>query len=60
MKINCVRCIYFYITWDVKNQRGCKYHGFKSQKPPSMVVYESSGDNCVAYTLKEKKYKKKK
>jgi len=52
MKVNCMKCLYFYITWDLKNQRGCKYHGFKSPKIPSLVVYESSGEECVGYTQK--------
>jgi hypothetical protein len=53
MKINCLKCIYYFVTWDIKNQRGCKFHGFKSQKMPSRVVFEASGEPCTGFNLKK-------
>lgn len=51
---NCFQCKYFFITWDPKNPRGCKYFKFKSKALPSTIVLKSSGDNCVAFKPKDK------
>lgn len=51
-KIRCVKCQYYYITWDKTFPYGCKAMGFKSHKVPSAVVKESSGQDCLAFTPK--------
>jgi hypothetical protein len=51
--IDCFTCIHFYVTWDKKHPRGCKALGFKSREIPSLVVFQSSGYDCLRY--KEKK-----
>lgn len=51
-KINCLKCKYFYVTWDQKFPNGCKFFGFKSQYRPSLVVWQTSGQECHAYTIK--------
>lgn len=51
-RINCINCIYFYITWDKNNPRGCKYFGFKSKLLPSVMVYKSSGEDCKMFKSK--------
>lgn len=53
-RINCFKCIHFYITWDPNNPRGCKYFGFKTKLLPSLSVFQSSGRICQAFV---KKYK---
>ncbi|MFZ5944396.1 MAG: uracil-DNA glycosylase [Bacillota bacterium] len=51
--INCLKCSYFYVTWDKKFPRGCKAYGFKTAKVPSVVVMQSSGTTCLYYKQKE-------
>lgn len=51
-RINCVRCVYYYVTWDPKSPKGCKYFGFKSKLLPSQVVFNNSGSPCEAFKQK--------
>ncbi|MBX4262004.1 uracil-DNA glycosylase [Clostridium estertheticum] len=52
-KINCSKCIYYYITWDPAFPKGCKLYGFKSPNLPSILVKRSSGISCGKFTPKE-------
>ncbi len=54
-KINCFKCKFYYITWEKSFPYGCKALGFKTKSNPSKVVYESSGNVCLAFQPKEKK-----
>ena len=58
-RVNCNKCKYFYITWDPRFPRGCKYFGFKSADMPSVAVYTSTGLQCIVYEEKEEKSKQK-
>ncbi len=49
---NCRHCQHYFITWDKKAPNGCHAMHFKSRKMPAMVVYESSGKECMAFTAK--------
>jgi hypothetical protein len=51
-KINCTKCMYYYITWDSSFPRGCKIYGFKSLNSPSILVKQSSGISCGKFTPK--------
>jgi len=51
-RINCLRCQYYFVTWNPNNPHGCKRYGFKSQQIPSIVVFNSSGTPCQFFTLK--------
>lgn len=51
-RINCLNCKYYYITWDQKNPKGCKYFGFKTKLMPSVMVYRTSGENCHMFQPK--------
>lgn len=51
-KIDCMKCKYFYITWDSNSPRGCKYFNFKSKQLPSTVVLQSSGEACLKFAPK--------
>ncbi|MBU3158942.1 uracil-DNA glycosylase [Clostridium frigoris] len=53
-KINCCKCIYYYITWDPAYPKGCKLYGFKSATLPSILVKQSSGIACAKFTPKVK------
>ena len=52
-KVNCKKCIYYFVTWEAASPHGCKAFGFKSRIIPSIEVKKSSGQECGMY--KEKK-----
>jgi hypothetical protein len=52
-KIDCFKCRHFYITWDKSFPKGCEAIGFKSEKMPSVVVYEASGIACLRFAKEE-------
>lgn len=52
-KVNCYHCKFYYITWDKKFPRGCRFFGFKTHKLPSVVVFESSGKPCYGFKSKK-------
>jgi hypothetical protein len=51
-RIDCRRCIHYFVTWVPSAPHGCKVMGFKSHRLPSVVVYQNSGDLCRAYRPK--------
>ncbi len=53
MKPNCMKCKFFYVTWDPNKPKGCKYFGFKSYVMPSSLVFKSSGADCHAFENKK-------
>lgn len=53
-RINCLKCVYYYVTWDTKSPKGCKFFNFKTKLMPSLVVFRSSGKPCEAFTEKNK------
>ncbi len=54
-KINCKRCVYYYVTWESVHPHGCKAFGFKSKIIPSQEVKNSSGKECAMYEVKKPK-----
>lgn len=52
MRINCMKCQYYYVTWDPARPRGCQFFGFKSYVMPSQVVFKSSGNPCEGFKEK--------
>ncbi len=51
-RINCYHCQHFYITWEKSFPNGCKAYGFKSQRLPSALVFESSQQPCSYFQPK--------
>jgi len=51
-RVNCLKCRYYYITWDRRKSRGCRAFGFKSQELPSLVVFRTSGQKCMKFSSK--------
>lgn len=47
---NCMRCTHFYVTWDARFPRGCRYFGFKTKELPSISVFKNTGSNCPVFT----------
>ena len=52
MQTNCFNCIYFRVTWDQANPRGCAAYGIKSRQLPSIVVKQASGLDCMKFKPK--------
>lgn len=51
-RIDCMKCIHFYVTWDPKFPKGCRAFGFKTQTMPSITVLSSSGSPCMNFQPK--------
>jgi len=51
-RIVCQRCINYFVTWEPNKPHGCKVYGFKSKTIPSVVVKNSSGDDCNFFQQK--------
>jgi hypothetical protein len=54
---NCLKCIYYYITYEPSMPYGCRAMKFKSARNPAQVVFSSSGMHCQLF--KQKKSEKK-
>jgi hypothetical protein len=50
--VSCIRCRFYQLTWDIRQPYGCRAHGFKTRQNPSLVVYESSGIECLLFEPK--------
>lgn len=53
-KVDCKKCKYYYITWDVAFPYGCKVYEVKSKQMPSIIVYQSLGKECESYEIKDR------
>ncbi|WP_239616715.1 uracil-DNA glycosylase [Cohnella mopanensis] len=54
-RVDCMKCRYYFVTWDPNFPRGCKAFGFKSHTMPSLTVLSSSGKACMNFEPKERK-----
>ena len=52
-KIICQKCTNYFVTWEAEKPHGCKAYGFKSKVIPSIVVKNSSGENCKLFVEKK-------
>ncbi|WP_081646885.1 uracil-DNA glycosylase [Limisalsivibrio acetivorans] len=55
-RINCYRCVHYFVTWEPEMPHGCDRLGFKSKAMPSVEVFKSSGIRCLHF--EEKKFSK--
>lgn len=46
---NCLKCVFFAVSWDPSFPRSCSVFGIKSRDLPSMVVYQSTGRHCPSF-----------
>jgi hypothetical protein len=56
-KVNCLKCKYYYITYDARMPYGCRLFGFKGRQVPSVSVHQSSGSSCRGFDVKDKQNK---
>ena len=54
-RIPCMRCVHYQVTFDPNAPRGCKLYQFKSATMPSVLVKQSSGQDCTSFEEKVKK-----
>jgi hypothetical protein len=50
---NCLKCLYFKVTWEPDFPRSCKIFGIKCRNLPSVEVLRATGHPCPAFQLKE-------
>ncbi len=53
--VDCLKCKFFYVTWEPAFPRGCKLFQFKTAKLPSDLVLESTGQSCQQFQPKQKR-----
>jgi len=56
-KPNCMKCKYFYITWNNKQPNGCRMYRIVTKHIPSLEVLRHTGTNCIGF---EEKFMSKK
>jgi len=49
---NCHRCDHFRVTWDGALPYACDAFGFRSRRLPSIVVRETSAQDCSLFRPK--------
>ncbi len=50
--INCRQCRHYFLTWEPRTPHGCRLMGFKSRFLPATLVFQSSGEECRAFSPK--------
>lgn len=50
----CRTCKHYRVSWDPRAPHSCTALGFKSNRMPSVIVYESSGIECQLHEPKPK------
>ena len=53
-RIACQGCRHYKITWEPNHPYACSAHGFKTNRNPSLAVYQASGIRCQLYSPKKK------
>ncbi|RKX93805.1 MAG: hypothetical protein DRP59_01935 [Spirochaetes bacterium] len=46
---DCLKCVYFKVTWEYSFPRSCTLFGVKSKTLPSMAVYRATGKHCPSF-----------
>ncbi|MDC7241920.1 MAG: hypothetical protein PQJ50_16315 [Spirochaetales bacterium] len=46
---DCLKCEYFFVTWDTAFPRGCRIFGIKSRQLPSLEVKKATGRHCPGF-----------
>ena len=50
---NCLKCMFFKVTWDAQFPRACEIFSIKTVQLPSYEVYRATGRNCPSFKLKD-------
>ena len=54
LRIACMKCKHYHVTFDSLSPRGCKLFGFKSAVMPYVLVKQSTGHDCASFEEKVK------
>jgi len=57
LKINCLKCVHYHVTWDPGFPNGCRAMKFKSKEIPSAMVLKNTGHECLLFALKSRNQK---
>jgi hypothetical protein len=49
---DCLKCLYFRVTWDPRLPRACDVFGIRCRQMPSAEVFAATGHQCPAFSLK--------
>ncbi|HSH68368.1 MAG TPA: hypothetical protein VK997_00520 [Deferrisomatales bacterium] len=52
--VNCLQCVYFFVTWEAARPRGCRALGFKCREVPSQAVRNASGEECRYFRRRDR------
>ena len=55
VRIACMRCKHYQVTFDPVSPRGCKLYKFKSAVMPHILVKQSTGHECTSFEESAKK-----
>ncbi len=50
---NCLKCVFFKVSWDAAKPRQCVHFNFKSRDMPSHVVFHATGMICPHFQKKQ-------
>lgn len=54
LRIACMKCKHYHVTFDPLCPRGCKLFGFKAVVMPYVLVKQSTGHDCSSFEEKVK------
>jgi len=49
---NCLKCVYFKVSWDPAHPHACTIFGIKSRLMPALEVFRATGNNCPSFREK--------
>lgn len=53
LRVNCVKCQHFFVTWEKAQPYGCKQFGFKGKQMPNLNVKQITGVDCPVFKPKQ-------
>jgi hypothetical protein len=51
---NCLKCVYFKVSWDPVFPHSCGIFGIKCRDLPQAEVFRATGTHCPSFRLNEK------
>ena len=57
-KAKCLKCKYYFSTFDPQKPRGCRIYNSKSAVFPSVIVKKETGEECLSFKEKIQQTKK--
>lgn len=54
LKLQCMKCKHFFVTYEQATPRGCRAYGFTTASIPSSVILRETGSECLKFEPKLK------